>query len=59
MILKDKFISTTELQRNLTSALERAKREDILIMKNNKPEVAMIPISWYEEILELRRLKEI
>ena len=59
MLLKEKFVSTTELQRNLTNTIEKAKKEDILIMKNNKPEVAMIPISWYEEFLEFKKLKEI
>ncbi len=58
-MLQDKFISTSELQQNVSKTIDRAKVEDIIIIRNNKLEAAIISIEKYDEFLNYLEWKKI
>ncbi|MHB8065178.1 MAG: type II toxin-antitoxin system Phd/YefM family antitoxin, partial [Ruminiclostridium sp.] len=51
MIIQDRFVSTSELQQNVAKTIEKAKKEDIIIIRNNKLEAAIISIDKYNQFL--------
>lgn len=59
MFIQDKFISTTELQQNVSKTIDRAKVDDIVIIRNNKLEAAIIGIDKYNQFLEYLEWKKI
>lgn len=59
MPFQDHFISTSELQQNIAKTIEKAKREDIIIIRNNKLEAAIIGIDKYNQFLEYLEWKKI
>lgn len=52
MLIQDRFISTSELQQNVAKTIDKAKKEDVIIIRNNKLEVAIISIDKYNQFLE-------
>lgn len=59
MLMQDKFISTSELQQNVARTIDKAKHEDIIIIRNNKLEAAIISIEKYNQFLEYMEWKKI
>ncbi len=59
MLIQDKFISTSELQQNVSKTIDRAKLDDIIIIRNNKLEAAIISIEKYNQFLEYMEWKKI
>lgn len=50
---KDEIVGITEFSRSLNSFIEKVKNstvEKLAIMKNNKPNVVIIPVSEYERM---------
>jgi PHD/YefM family antitoxin component YafN of YafNO toxin-antitoxin module len=47
MLIQDRFISTSELQQNVAKTIDKAKKEDVIIIRNNKLEAAIISIDKY------------
>jgi prevent-host-death family protein len=61
MLIQDRFISTSELQQNVAKTIDKAKKDDVIIVRNNKLEVAIISIDKYNQFLkylEWRKLSE-
>lgn len=61
MIIQDNFISASELQQNVSKTIDRAKQDDIIVIRNNKLEAAIISIEKYNyflEYLEWRKISE-
>jgi PHD/YefM family antitoxin component YafN of YafNO toxin-antitoxin module len=58
MLLQDRFVSTTELQQSVSKTIDKAKTEDIIIIRNNKIEAAIIGINKYNEFLEYLEWKK-
>ncbi len=52
MLLQNKFISTSELQQNVSKTIDKAKVNDVIVIRNNKLEAAIISIEKYNEFLE-------
>lgn len=52
MLIQDRFISTSELQQNVARTIDKAKTEDVIIIRNNKLEAAIISIDKYNQFLE-------
>ncbi len=59
MLIQDRFISTSELQQNVAKTIDKAKKEDIIIIRNNKLEAAIISIEKYNQLLEYIEWKKI
>ena len=59
MIIQDRFVSTSELQQNVAKTIEKAKKEDVIIIRNNKLEAAIISIDKYNQFLEYMEWKKI
>ena len=59
MIIKDNFISASELQQNVSKTIDRAKQDDIIVIRNNKLEAAIISIEKYNYFLEYMEWKKI
>ncbi len=59
MLIQDRFISTSELQQNVAKTIDKAKKEDIIIIRNNKLEAAIISIEKYNQFLEYIEWKKI
>ena len=59
MLIQDNFISTSELQQNVSKTIDRAKQDDIIIIRNNKLEAAIISIEKYNQFLEYIEWKKI
>ena len=59
MPFQDNFISTSELQQNIAKTIDKAKKEDIIIIRNNKLEAAIIGIDKYNQFLEFLEWKKI
>ncbi|MBN4074618.1 type II toxin-antitoxin system Phd/YefM family antitoxin [bacterium AH-315-E09] len=53
MLNKDNFISTTFLQQNVSKTIDKVKNEDIIVIRNNKLEAAIISIEKYNKLLEV------
>lgn len=58
MLIKENFISTTELQQNVSKTIDKVKKEDIVIIRNNKLEAVIISIEKYNEMLQLLEWKK-
>lgn len=52
MLIQDRFISTSELQQNVAKTIDKAKKEDVIVIRNNKLEAAIISIDKYNQFLE-------
>lgn len=59
MLIQDKFISSTELQQNVSKTIDKAKFSDVIIIRNNKLEAAIISIDKYNHFLEYMEWKKI
>lgn len=59
MLLQEKFISTSELQQNVSKTIDKAKHEDVIIIRNNKLEAAIISIEKYNQFLEYLEWKKL
>ncbi len=59
MLIQDKFISTSELQQNVSKTIDKSKHQDIIIIRNNKLEAAIISIDRYNQYLEYLEWKKI
>jgi PHD/YefM family antitoxin component YafN of YafNO toxin-antitoxin module len=59
MLIQDNFISTSELQQNVSKTIDRAKQDDIIVIRNNKLEAAIISIEKYNCFLEYVEWKKI
>lgn len=59
MINQDRFISSSELQQNVSKTIDKAKVDDIIIIRNNKLEAAMISIDKYNQFLEYLQWKKL
>jgi len=59
MLIQDRFVSTSELQQNVAKTIEKAKKEDIIIIRNNRLEAAIISIDKYNQFLEYMEWKKI
>lgn len=59
MLIQDRFISTTELQQNVAKTIDKAKKDDIIIIRNNKLEAAIISIDKYNQYLEYVEWKKL
>lgn len=59
MLIQDRFISISELQQNVAKTIDKAKKEDIIIIRNNKLEAAIISIDKYNQFLEYMEWKKI
>ncbi|MGV8146475.1 MAG: type II toxin-antitoxin system Phd/YefM family antitoxin [Alkaliphilus sp.] len=53
MLNKDNFISTTFLQQNVSKTIDKVKNEDIIVIRNNRLEAAIISIEKYNKLLEV------
>ena len=53
MLNKDNFISTTFLQQNISKTIDKVKSEDIIVIRNNRLEAAIISIEKYNKLLEV------
>lgn len=52
MLIQDRFISTSELQQNVAKTIDKAKKDDVIIIRNNKLEAAIISIDKYNKLME-------
>ena len=59
MIIQENFISASELQQNVSKTIDRAKQDDIIVIRNNKLEAAIISIEKYNNFLEYLEWKKI
>lgn len=59
MLIQDRFISTSELQQNVAKTIDKAKKEDIIIIRNNKLEAAIISIEKYNQFLQYLEWKRV
>jgi PHD/YefM family antitoxin component YafN of YafNO toxin-antitoxin module len=59
MLIQDRFISTSELQQNVSKTIDKSKHEDIIIIRNNKLEAAIIGIDRYNQFLEYLEWKKL
>ncbi|MGI6085641.1 MAG: type II toxin-antitoxin system Phd/YefM family antitoxin [Acetivibrionales bacterium] len=59
MLIQDRFISTSELQQNVAKTIDKAKKEDIIVIRNNKLEAAIISIDKYNQFLEYMEWKKL
>jgi PHD/YefM family antitoxin component YafN of YafNO toxin-antitoxin module len=59
MLIQDRFISTSELQQNVAKTIDKAKKEDVIIIRNNKLEAAIISIDKYNQFLEYMEWRKI
>lgn len=59
MLIQDRFISTSELQQNVAKTIDKAKKDDVIIIRNNKLEAAIISIDKYNQFLEYMEWKKI
>ncbi len=59
MLIQDRFISTSELQQNVAKTIDKAKKEDVIIIRNNKLEAAIISIDKYNQFLEYVEWKKV
>ena len=59
MLIQDRFISTSELQQNVAKTIDKAKKEDVIIIRNNKLEAAIISIDKYNQFLEYMEWKKV
>ncbi|GAB1475638.1 hypothetical protein MASR2M70_04700 [Bacillota bacterium] len=59
MLIQDRFVSTSELQQNVAKTIDKAKEEDVIIIRNNKLEAAIISIEKYNQFLEYIEWKKI
>lgn len=59
MLLQHRFISTSELQQNVAKTIDKAKKEDVIIIRNNKLEAAIISIDKYNQFLEYMEWKKV
>jgi PHD/YefM family antitoxin component YafN of YafNO toxin-antitoxin module len=59
MLIQDRFISTSELQQNVAKTIDKAKKEDVIIIRNNKLEAAIISIDKYNQLLEYLEWKKV
>lgn len=58
MLIKENFISATELQQNISKTIDKVKSEDVVIIRNNKLEAVIISIDKYNEFLKLLEWKK-
>jgi PHD/YefM family antitoxin component YafN of YafNO toxin-antitoxin module len=59
LLIQDNFISSTELQQNVSKTIDKAKSSDVIIIRNNKLEAAIISIDKYNHFLEYMEWKKI
>jgi len=59
MLIQDRFISSSELQQNVSKTIDKAKMDDVIIIRNNKLEAAIISIEKYNQFLEYMEWKKI
>lgn len=59
MLIQDRFISTSELQQNVAKTIDKAKKDDVIIIRNNKLEAAIISIDKYNLFLEYMEWRKI
>jgi PHD/YefM family antitoxin component YafN of YafNO toxin-antitoxin module len=59
MFIQDRFISTSELQQNVARTIDKAKKEDVIIIRNNKLEAAIISIDKYNQFMEYLEWKKL
>lgn len=59
MLIQDRFISTSELQQNVAKTIDKAKKDDVIIIRNNKLEAAIISIEKYNQLLEYLEWKKV
>ncbi|WP_028309258.1 type II toxin-antitoxin system Phd/YefM family antitoxin [Desulfitibacter alkalitolerans] len=59
MFTQDKFISTSELQQNVSKTIDKVKNQDVIIIRNNKLEAAIISIEKYNQFLDYLQWKNI
>lgn len=59
MLIQNKFISTSELQQNVSKTIDKSKHQDIIVIRNNKLEAAIINIDRYNQFLEYLEWKKI
>lgn len=59
MLIQDRFVSTTELQQNVARTIDKAKNEDIIVIRNNKLEAAIISIEKYNQLQEYLEWKKL
>ncbi|MCD5414541.1 MAG: type II toxin-antitoxin system Phd/YefM family antitoxin [Clostridiales bacterium] len=53
MLNKDNFISTTFLQQNVSKTIDKVENEDVIVIRNNRLEAAIISIEKYNKLLEV------
>ena len=44
----DQFVSITDVQRKMGEVTVRLKKEDIVVLRNNKPDFVMVNIDVYK-----------
>lgn len=54
----DQMVSVTELLRNFGEVAEKIGEEDLIIIRNNKPDFVLMNFSEYEKLRELDELVE-
>jgi PHD/YefM family antitoxin component YafN of YafNO toxin-antitoxin module len=59
MLIQDRFVSTSELQQNVAKTIDKAKKDDVIIIRNNKLEAAIISIDKYNKFLEYMEWKKV
>lgn len=59
MLAQDKFISASELQQNLAKTIDKAKNDDVIIIRNNKLEAAIISIEKYNQLQQYLEWKQL
>ena len=50
---KNQLIGITELQRNASAVLSKAKEKDVLVLKNNAPYAVIIDCDRYEKLMDM------
>jgi PHD/YefM family antitoxin component YafN of YafNO toxin-antitoxin module len=59
MLNQERFISSSELQQNVSKTIDKVKQDDIIIIRNNRLEAAMISIDKYNQFLEYLEWKKL
>lgn len=51
-IFADKTVSVTELKRNFSAIINKAKNDAVAILNHNKPEAYLLSAAHYERLLD-------